>query len=193
SSVSPGQSPSSTTSTVSTGSGSRPSLGTFVSRESPVRSSSRCSSATTSARTACSPRVSMCATSCRCVTTRCAPTPPRLIPTSTSIIRHLRAQRAPGQQLHQLLQPYDEPHDRLLTTRIDVRDFLQVRDDALRAHATQVDPDGAFFRIPHEVERAAWGTDDYELHLSRIGVQLPETDLFAGLRVDAEQLAGART
>lgn len=109
-----------------------------------------------------------------------------------AIARHLREQGEPGEELEQMLQRYDERKDRLLTTRIDVRDFLQVRDDALRAHATQVDPDGAFFRIPHEVERAAWGTDDYELHLSRIGVQLPETDLFAGLRVDAEQLAGAR-
>src|SRR5699024_1631046 len=109
-----------------------------------------------------------------------------------AIARHLREQGEPGEELEQMLQRYDERKDRLLTTRIDVRDFLQVRDDALRAHATQVDPDGAFFRIPHEVERAAWGTDDYELHLSRIGVQLPETELFAGRRVGAEQLAGAR-
>src|SRR5690625_610913 len=109
-----------------------------------------------------------------------------------AIARRLREQGQPSEELEQMLQRYDERKDRLLTSRVDVRDFLQVRDAALRAHATQVDPDGAFFRIPHEVERAAWGTDDYELHLSRIGVQLPETDLFAGLRVGAEQLVGAR-
>lgn len=109
-----------------------------------------------------------------------------------AIAWHLREQSQPNEELEQMLQRYDERKDRLLTTRVDVQDFLQVRDDALRAHATQVDPDGAFFRIPHEVEKAAWGTDDYELHLSRIGVQLPETDLFAGLRIGAEQLVGAQ-
>lgn len=86
-----------------------------------------------------------------------------------------------------MLQRYDESHDRLLTTRIDVREYLGIRDDALRAHATQVDPDGPFFRIAHDVEHEAWGTEDYELHISRIGVRLPETDLFAGLRHDELQ------
>ena len=109
-----------------------------------------------------------------------------------AIARHLRADGQPSEELEQMLERYDESNDRLLTTRVDVREYLQVRDDALRAHATQVDPEGAFFRIPHEVEKAAWGTDDYELHISRIGVQLPETDLFAGLRTDAEQLVGAQ-
>lgn len=82
--------------------------------------------------------------------------------------------------------------ERDIRTHVECAQYFPVRDDALRAHATQVDPEGAFFRIPHEVEKAAWGTDDYELHISRIGVQLPETDLFAGLRTDAEQLAGAQ-
>ncbi|WP_422115294.1 mycothiol conjugate amidase Mca [Brachybacterium sp. UNK5269] len=99
-----------------------------------------------------------------------------------AVSRHLRAEGTPNEELEQMLQRYDESHDRLLTTRIDVRDYLAVRDDALRAHATQVDPEGPFFRIPHTAETAAWGTEDYELHISRIGVKLPETDLFAGLR-----------
>src|SRR5699024_3713220 len=95
---------------------------------------------------------------------------------------HLRAEGTPNEMLDQMLQHYDESKDRVLTTRVDVRDFLQIRDDALRAHATQVDPEGPFFRISHEAEIAAWGTEDYELHISRIGVKLPEDDLFAGLR-----------
>ncbi|MGO1482381.1 MAG: mycothiol conjugate amidase Mca [Brachybacterium sp.] len=100
----------------------------------------------------------------------------------SAVARHLRTEGTPNETLDQMLQHYDESQDRLLTTRVDVRDFLAVRDDALRAHATQVDPEGPFFRISHDAETAAWGTEDYELHISRIGVKLPETDLFAGLR-----------
>ncbi|WP_193103340.1 mycothiol conjugate amidase Mca [Brachybacterium sp. FME24] len=100
----------------------------------------------------------------------------------SAVARHLRGAGNPNEELEQMLQRFDEGTDRLLTTRIDVRDYLGVRDDALRAHATQVDPDGPFFRITHDVESAVWGTEDYELHISRIGVKLPETDLFAGLR-----------
>ncbi|MGO3507431.1 Mycothiol S-conjugate amidase Mca [Corynebacterium xerosis] len=100
----------------------------------------------------------------------------------SAVARHLRAAGAPNEELEQMMERFDESTDRLLTTRIDVREYLGVRDDALRAHATQVDPDGPFFRIPHDVETAVWGTEDYELHISRIGVKLPENDLFAGLR-----------
>lgn len=99
-----------------------------------------------------------------------------------TVARHLRTIGTPSEDLEQMLAHFDESRDRLLTTRVDVRDYLQVRDDALRAHATQVDPDGPFFRVPHDVERLVWGTDDFELHRSRVGVTLPETDLFAGVR-----------
>lgn len=81
-----------------------------------------------------------------------------------------------------MLMRFDESGDRLLTTRIDVRDHLDKRDAALRAHATQVDPDGFFFAVGNEVLHDAWPTDDYEPRTARIGVTLPETDLFAGLR-----------
>ncbi len=105
----------------------------------------------------------------------------------SAITRFLHGRGTPSEELDAMLQRYDESHDRLLTTRIDVREYLGIRDDALRAHATQVDPDGPFFRIAHDVEHEAWGTEDYELHISRIGVRLPETDLFAGLRHDELQ------
>ncbi|APX32668.1 mycothiol conjugate amidase Mca [Brachybacterium sp. P6-10-X1] len=103
----------------------------------------------------------------------------------SAVARHMRAAGTPNEELEQMLQRLDESTDRLLTTRIDVRAYLGVRDDALRAHATQVDPDGPFFRISHDVETEVWGTEDYELHISRIGVKLPEHDLFAGLRHEA--------
>ena len=47
-------------------------------------------------------------------------------------------------------------------------DYFHVRDDALRAHATQVDPDGFWFRVPMEIQQAAWPTEDYELARSLV-------------------------
>lgn len=99
-----------------------------------------------------------------------------------AIARWLRRQGHPSEEIESRLKHFDEDRDRLLTTHIDVRDYLQRRDDALRAHRTQVDPDGPFFALDHDVQTQAWPTDDYELRTSRIGVTLPEDDLFAGLR-----------
>lgn len=99
-----------------------------------------------------------------------------------TVVRHLREEGRASEDLERMLRRYDPRSDRLLTTRVDIRDQLEVRDAALRAHATQVDPDGIFFVVPHDVEKAVWGTDDYELRHSRVPVTLPEDDLFAGLR-----------
>ena len=69
-----------------------------------------------------------------------------------------------------------------VTTRVDVCDYLEVRDAALRAHATQIAPDDDhWFAVPHQVESAVWGTDDYELVWSKVESALPEDDLFAGI------------
>ena len=57
-----------------------------------------------------------------------------------------------------------------------------MRDRALLAHATQIDPDGAWFAVPLEVHQQAWPTEDYELARSLVESELPEDDLFAGLR-----------
>ncbi|NQX11266.1 mycothiol conjugate amidase Mca [Microbacteriaceae bacterium VKM Ac-2855] len=73
----------------------------------------------------------------------------------------------------------------LATTRVDVADFFGPRDDALRAHASQVAPDSPFFFFPHELLRAAWPSDDFQLVQSRVASTLPETDLFAGVDPDA--------
>jgi mycothiol S-conjugate amidase len=69
-----------------------------------------------------------------------------------------------------------------VTTRVPCGDFFEVRDDALRAHATQVDPDGFWFRVPLAIQRSAWPTEDYELARSLVDSKLPEDDLFAGVR-----------
>src|SRR6202167_3677728 len=69
-----------------------------------------------------------------------------------------------------------------ITTQVPCGDFFELRDQALKAHATQVDPDGFWFRCPIEVQRAAWPTEDYHLARSVVDTDLPEDDLFAGVR-----------
>ena len=69
-----------------------------------------------------------------------------------------------------------------ITTRVAVADYFAVRDDALRAHATQIDPNSSWFACPRDVERAAWPTEDYHLARSLVDTELPEDDLFAGIR-----------
>ncbi len=70
-----------------------------------------------------------------------------------------------------------------ITTRVPCGDFFETRDRALLAHATQVDPNGPWFRIPLEIQREVWPTEDYQLARSLIEVgTLPESDLFNGIR-----------
>jgi len=92
---------------------------------------------------------------------------------------------------HGLENPYAErfknwerkPEDEArLTTRVECADYFEVRDAALLAHATQIDPNGWFFSIPNEVQAEAWPTEDYQLVTSHVETSVPETDLFAGLR-----------
>jgi len=73
--------------------------------------------------------------------------------------------------------------DDQITTSIDIADWYDVRLDSLLAHATQVDPTSPFwFGLPREVSRTVHPFDDYVLARSRVDTELPESDLFAGLR-----------
>ena len=69
-----------------------------------------------------------------------------------------------------------------ITTRVPCADFFAVRDQALIAHATQIDPESSWFACPLEVQQAAWPTEDYHLARSVVDTELPEDDLFAGVR-----------
>jgi mycothiol S-conjugate amidase len=71
--------------------------------------------------------------------------------------------------------------EREVTTRVKCAEYYDLRDRALLAHATQVDPDGGWFHAPRDLVREGWPTEDYELVVSYAPVQLPEDDLFAGL------------
>ncbi len=72
--------------------------------------------------------------------------------------------------------------DARVTTRVECADYFEVRDDALRAHATQIDPTSRWFAVPLEVQREVWPTEDYELVRSLVDTTLPEDDLFAGVQ-----------
>ena len=76
----------------------------------------------------------------------------------------------------------DPEHDGRVTTRVPCAEYFPVRDRALIAHATQIDPEGPWFAVPLDVHQKAWPTEDYELVRSLVDVELPEDDLFAGLR-----------
>jgi mycothiol S-conjugate amidase len=76
----------------------------------------------------------------------------------------------------------DPAHDARITTRVPCGDYFEVRDRALIAHATQIDPDGFFFKAPLELQKRVWPTEEFELVSSQVETELPEDDLFAGIR-----------
>ena len=80
----------------------------------------------------------------------------------------------------------DPDHAARITTRVACADYFGVRDQALIAHATQVDPEGSWFTVPLDVHRSVWPTEDWELARSMVETTLPEDDLFAGVAVAAE-------
>ena len=76
----------------------------------------------------------------------------------------------------------DRPEHLSPTTRVPCGDYFEKRDQALIAHATQVDPTSFWFACPLEVQQAAWPTEDYFLARSLVDTVMPEDDLFAGVR-----------
>ncbi|MBP0450484.1 mycothiol conjugate amidase Mca [Kitasatospora sp. RG8] len=109
---------------------------------------------------------------------------------------HLALSRAWFQTLHDAMTAHgvdsamgglladwpDTPPALATTTRIRCAEWFAVRDAALLAHATQVEPGAGFMAHPRDIEREAWPTEDYHLARSRVRTALPEADLFAGLR-----------
>ena len=74
-----------------------------------------------------------------------------------------------------------------VTTKVPCSDYFGKRDDALRAHATQIDPTSRWFFTPVEMQAKVWPTEDYELVTSLVPTTTPEDDLFAGIEEVAEQ------
>jgi len=69
-----------------------------------------------------------------------------------------------------------------VTTTIDVTDFIPAKLAALREHVTQLPADGFFLALTEDDWRELMPVEEFTLRASRVGVRLPEGDLFAGLR-----------
>jgi mycothiol S-conjugate amidase len=91
-----------------------------------------------------------------------------------------------------LESPYSEwwferpSHDHLITTKVPIHGHWQARCDALRAHATQIDPASSFwFGLPDDVAGDAYPWDDYVLAETLVGGPPEgelESDLFDRIR-----------
>lgn len=67
---------------------------------------------------------------------------------------------------------------------IDVGDWLERRDAALRAHVTQVDPNSFWFAVPRDLEREVYPYEGFVLLRADVPILPPEDDLFAGLDLE---------
>jgi LmbE family N-acetylglucosaminyl deacetylase len=66
-----------------------------------------------------------------------------------------------------------------ITTRVDVRAFLDDKRSAMAAHASQISETSFFLTMPPPIFEASWGTEFYILEGAPPGTK--ETDLFDGI------------
>lgn len=83
-------------------------------------------------------------------------------------------------QLEEMLSWRKDRPDRA-TTHVPAGEFFEVRDAALRAHASQVAPDSSFFFWSNDLQRRSWPYEDFELARSTVPTDDNESDLFAGI------------
>jgi N-acetyl-1-D-myo-inositol-2-amino-2-deoxy-alpha-D-glucopyranoside deacetylase len=69
-----------------------------------------------------------------------------------------------------------------ITTTIDIRPWVDAKHAALGEHVTQFARDGFFTALTADDWRELMSTEDFTLRVSKVGVRIPEEDLFAGLR-----------
>jgi N-acetyl-1-D-myo-inositol-2-amino-2-deoxy-alpha-D-glucopyranoside deacetylase len=71
--------------------------------------------------------------------------------------------------------------DELLTTQLDVSDYVDRKREAFAAHVSQNDPNSWFSTMADQIYRMAFGTEYYRLARGKPGSKLPENDLFVGV------------
>ena len=85
------------------------------------------------------------------------------------------------EQMKRMLFP-----DEAITTRVDIGDLLEAKWRALNRHVTQMAPDFPFIAIGIDGWREFGASETFVLREFRgVDVELPETDLFAGLEAAA--------
>jgi mycothiol S-conjugate amidase len=84
---------------------------------------------------------------------------------------------------HEWIERMNAAKPQPVTTMVDITGYGGIRDAALRAHATQVDPTSPhWFGLPPEVVEEIHPWDEYELSRNLTSAEPPEEDLFAGIR-----------
>jgi N-acetyl-1-D-myo-inositol-2-amino-2-deoxy-alpha-D-glucopyranoside deacetylase len=71
--------------------------------------------------------------------------------------------------------------DEFVTTTVAGPDQMSRKIAALRAHHSQITDDFPYLALPEDLAREHFSDEYYQLVFSHVPVQLPETDLFAGL------------
>jgi LmbE family N-acetylglucosaminyl deacetylase len=71
--------------------------------------------------------------------------------------------------------------DELITTRVDVHDYVEEKRKAFAAHVSQNDPNSWFTTMASQIYEMAFGTEYFQLTRGNPGSALPEEDLFAGI------------
>ena len=71
--------------------------------------------------------------------------------------------------------------DELVTTRVDASDYVDRKRRAFAAHVTQNDPNSWFATMADQIYRLAFGTEYFQLARGKLGSELPEKDVFAGI------------
>jgi len=69
--------------------------------------------------------------------------------------------------------------DELITTKVDVSEYVDRKREAFAAHVSQNDPNSWFTTIADQTYRLVFGTEYYQLARGNAGSELPEPDLFA--------------
>jgi N-acetyl-1-D-myo-inositol-2-amino-2-deoxy-alpha-D-glucopyranoside deacetylase len=72
--------------------------------------------------------------------------------------------------------------DELVTARIDVHDYVEDKRKSFGAHSSQNDPNSWFTTMASQIYELAFGTEYYQLVRGNPGSELPEADLFAGIK-----------
>jgi N-acetyl-1-D-myo-inositol-2-amino-2-deoxy-alpha-D-glucopyranoside deacetylase len=71
--------------------------------------------------------------------------------------------------------------DELITTRVDVHDYVDRKLEAFRAHLSQNEPGTWLQTMQRQILELAFGTEYFVLARGRLGPEVPEPDLFAGI------------
>src|SRR5207302_3079152 len=69
-----------------------------------------------------------------------------------------------------------------ITTRVDISAHILAKYAAMAEHRSQIHPHSHRFALTPEERKRINPTENFSLRQSRVEIQLPEDDLFAGLR-----------